>query len=68
MWQLLFSLIFISIAIFIIIPLFQDKSLPENRKDDIKDYNHNYEILENEYNLGLIDQKQFEREKEKLKK
>ena len=36
-------------------------------KDDIKDYDHDYEILENEYNLGLIDQKQFEREKEKLK-
>ena len=65
---ILFAFIFISIGIFIIFPLFQGESLSKNQNNDLSDNHNDFEVLENEYNLGLIDTDQFEEEKRKLKK
>ena len=66
MWQILFILIFISISIFIIFPLFRDKSSIARKTNFNKDNRHEYESLENEYNLGLIDKDEFDKEKKKI--
>ena len=63
----LFAFIFISIGIFIISPLFQKKIQFKNHSNDLLDNHNDFEVLENEYNLGLIDKAQFEEEKIKIK-
>ena len=63
---LLFAFIFISIGIFIISPLFQKKIQFKNQSNDLLDNHNDFEVLENEYNLGLIDKAQFEKEKIKI--
>ena len=52
---------------FIIFPLFQKNYKSKNESNDFRDNHNDFEVLENEYNLGLIDKKQFEEEKNKLK-
>ena len=66
MWQILFILIFISISIFIIFPFFKNRSNISKKPNFSKHNGHEYESLENEYNLGLIDREQFDKEKEKI--
>ena len=65
--EILFAVIFITIGIFIIFPLFQKNYKSKNESNDFRDNHNDFEVLENEYNLGLIDKKQFEEEKNKLK-
>ena len=68
MWQLLFLLIFIGITLFVIYPLLQSKInfIIKTKQNQRKLHMNENEILENEYNLGLIDQEQFIKEKRKL--
>ena len=65
--EILFTVIFITAGIFIIFPLFQKNYKSENESNDLEDKRNDFEVLENEYNLGLIDKRQFEEEKNKLK-
>ena len=65
--EILFTVIFITAGIFIIFPLFQKNYKSKNESNDFRDNHNDFEVLENEYNLGLIDKKQFEEEKNKLK-
>tara|TARA_B110000116_G_C16611254_1_gene479525 strand:+ start:456 stop:674 length:219 start_codon:yes stop_codon:yes gene_type:complete len=66
MWQVLFTLIFISIAIFVIYPLFKKDSYSKKEERNSEDNQNAYELLENDYNLGLIDKDQFKKEKSRL--
>jgi len=67
MLQLLFTLIFIIIAIFVIYPLFKKELSLNKEADDLQDSYNSYEVLENDYNLGLISKTEFNKEKSELK-